>query len=76
MRLIDADSLDSVPWECKADAMNAIRSAPTIDAVPVVRCQECIHYDMPQCQIQVSFHGLRDDDFCSYGERKEGGDNG
>ena len=41
MRLIDADALDTAPWEEPGDAVKAIRNAPTIDAVPVVRCKDC-----------------------------------
>lgn len=35
-RLIDADALDTVPWEDKWDAIKAIKNAPTVDAVEVV----------------------------------------
>ena len=85
MRLIDAESLDSVPLECKADAMNAIRNAPTIDAVPVVRCEDCIHWGKMDgndenkryfCYVDGMWckPARRKNDFCSYGERKEGAD--
>jgi hypothetical protein len=48
---------------------------PTIDAVPVVRCKDCIHYE--PCEGGKDFccfHaiGIVPDDFCSYGERKDG----
>ena len=57
---------------------------PTIDAVPVVRCRECKHYKTGVC-LKIYYDGLasryawqerKPDDFCSYGERKEGADNG
>ena len=35
-RLIDANALDTVPWEDEQDAIYAIKNAPTIDAVEVV----------------------------------------
>lgn len=52
---------------------------PTIDAVPVVRCKDCFgrscwEKDENGCDIcWVSGMYVRgEDDFCSYGERKEG----
>ena len=57
------------------EADRVIYSLPTIDAVPVVRCAECIHYE--SCESGKDFccfHaiGIRPDDFCSYGEQKGG----
>lgn len=58
----------------------AIDSIPTADVVPVVRCKDCRDYDMAsgfcQCHSQcydssMSWDVFREDDFCSYGERKE-----
>ena len=55
----------------------------TEDAVPVVRCKDCKHWKLidglnPHMECQI-FCGLHDygyltgaDDFCSYGERREG----
>lgn len=53
---------------------------PTIDAVPVVRCQECKHCDPENyhCDHPMGTAAplrRKPDDFCSYGERKEGADN-
>ena len=57
---------------------------PTIDAVSVVRCRECKHYKTGVC-LKIYYDGLasryawqerKPYDFCSYGERKEGADNG
>lgn len=51
-----------------------IEKAPTIGAVPVVRCVECIHYEACEGGKDFCcFHaiGIVPDDFCSYGERKE-----
>ena len=53
-------------------------------AVPVVRCKDCKHYDMGVCLKIYSdgnahpeaWQSRRPEDFCSYGERKEGADNG
>lgn len=61
-----------------------LREAPTVDAVPVVRCKDCNHYK-PQkksahwenranyCNRVVTIK-VQPDDFCSYGERKGGDD--
>ena len=54
--------------------------APAVDAVPVVRCRECIHYEDCVClkiysDGNASFHAWqerKEDDFCSYGERRDG----
>ena len=54
---------------------------PTIDAVPVVRCRECKHCDPENhhCDHPMGTTAplrRKPDDFCSYGDRKEGADNG
>ena len=50
-----------------------VDKAPTIDAVPVVRCRECKHLgfcgDATNLEV-MGFYG-----YCSRGERKEGADN-
>ena len=52
-----------------------VDKAPTIDAVPVVRCKDCRHMEKSQygryCQIWRMYNGHGDDGFCCYGERKE-----
>ena len=59
-----------------------IEAAPTVDAVPVVRCRECRYrfknngHDKSGCPIIDANIWMDDDDFCSHGERKEGADNG
>lgn len=41
------------------------------DVVTVVRCKDCKYWENGDCyRIELS----RPDDFCSYGERKEGAD--
>ena len=65
------------------DAMCLIDDATTVDAVPVVRCRDCKHRGTDYCIFHIKGEPedeelLRklDNDFCSYGERKEGADNG
>ena len=53
----------------------------TVDAVPVVRCWQCKHCDPENhhCDHHMGTAAplrRKPDDFCSYGERKEGADNG
>ena len=63
-------------------AWNKIDQAPTIDAVPVVRCKDCIRrYDTDECPICFLIEGkyyeyTNENGFCDRGERKEGADNG
>ena len=82
MKLIDADALGV--GRCSKDILPAaycagwnglielIEKAPTIDAVPVVRCRECKHLgfcgDATNLEV-MGFYG-----YCSRGERKEGAD--
>ena len=58
-----------------------IADAPTVNAVEVVRCKDCKHYDNSEgicwCKLNSKFfpggfdwHGFPEDGFCSYGERR------
>ena len=84
MRLIDADALgigyanplvfDKIDyahgWNC---AIEILEKAPTIDAVPVIRCKNCKYYNLQALACtHDNFNGtIGMDGFCSYGERKE-----
>ena len=64
-------------------AWNKIDQAPTIDAVPVVRCRDCKFGDWDSepddamvCMRTKDGFWRSGNDFCSFGERKEGADNG
>lgn len=54
------------------------------DVEEVTRCKDCKHYDMGVCLKIYSdgavhpeaWQSRKPEDFCSYGERKEGGDDG
>lgn len=90
MRLIDADALISYIDECSQEsrfrvyygyAKSFIDNAPTVAAVPVVRCRDCKHRGTDYCIFHIKGELadeelLRklDNDFCSYGERKDGAD--
>lgn len=68
MRLIDAEKLDW--WYKGRNIRRVIDDAPTVDAVVVTRCKDCAHLYGTLCTVC----GLlpQQDDFCSYGERKDG----
>ena len=68
-------------------ALRCIEQAPTVDAVPVVRCRECKHLNVvnrkelyahcPKTNtVFLPFELDTREHFCSLGERKEGADNG
>ena len=83
MRPIDADALEAEfagrppDWYSTGTILRSIDSAPTIDAVPVVRCRECYYWESGENPCEkweyCNFHriGIGPHDFCSYGERKE-----
>lgn len=67
----------------------AILKIPAADVVEVVRCRECVHWKPTGSKAGNSFSDMeyiggceftkycrRESDFCSYGERKGGADNG
>ena len=76
LALMDA-SLSSVDEDTILDLVDSI---PTVDAVIVTRCKNCTHYDLGAClKIYSDGNAQKDslqsrnpDDFCSYGEKKEG----
>ena len=93
MRLIDADALiadscrdcpEELRKRCKTEPACAdtkfLFEIPTVDAVPVVYCKNCQHYDMGVCLKiysdgnvhSAAWQKRKPDDFCSYGEREEG----
>lgn len=93
MRLIDLDSdyiqetLYRRGFKTRQDIEEWLNNAPTIDAVPVVRCRECKHLNVvnrkelyshcPKTNtVFLPFELDTREHFCSLGERKEGADNG
>lgn len=80
MRLIDADELKGKAFADPDDGeyfvyCQDIDEAPTVDAVPVVRCKDCKYYKPDEYECGCDFAGglpyVKAGDFCSYGERKE-----
>ena len=95
MKLIDSDALGV--GRCSKNILPAaycagwnglielIEKAPTIDAVPVVRCRECKKKNKKKCPMTIVNFGrngkevlvqnhVPDDFYCAAGERKEGAD--
>ena len=84
MRLIDLDSdyiqetLYRRAFKTRQDIEEWLNSAPTIDAVPVIRCKDCIRqYDTDECPMCFLIKGkyceyTNENGFCDRGERKEG----
>lgn len=92
MRLIDADRAASIEnldqYSDLAAALGDVQTvrdilsdAPTISAVPVVRCRECAHYKIcdewesgNRMLCEIHHHSYLDHDgdnhFCSWGQRK------
>lgn len=64
----------------KDDALHIIDSIPAADVVEVVRCRECKYHEdtdvtgFKHCCLLSKI--VRYNDFCSYGKRKGGADNG
>lgn len=65
----------------KMDFCGWLDDAPTVDAVPVVRCKDCRHWSGRKYNVHINgflpwcrFSALQREanDFCSYGERKDG----
>lgn len=87
MRLIDADAVLEELKRMEVEMMPAklahiytavvVEDAPTIDAVPVVRCKDCKCWTewangTGSCnRFTLDWIGTDADDFCSMGERKD-----
>lgn len=60
----------------------AVKAIHAADVAPVVRCRECIHWNTGTNEAEsweycILHDHLTDEDmFCSWGERKDGADNG
>ena len=82
MRLVDADAIVEYvrkysPISDGADLLETwLEYAPTVDAVPVVRCKDCIRFRPDDdvwgwCTVSGK---MRCKGYCSYGVRKDGND--
>ncbi len=76
------DGEHPISAEC---VLSVLESLPTVEAVEVVRCKDCIHYQfasnrafgfpVKQCK-WTGFEDIDDYDFCSSGRRKDGDNHG
>ena len=70
------DTGSPCPSKVVAIPVDVIERAPAVDAVEVVRCRDCKHWDSGKnesdswelCCLHVT--GTEPEDFCSYGERE------
>lgn len=87
-KLVDALYDNEFATLCPLDEVSGvIDEAPTVDAVPVTRCKDCKYYKSGKLLYPNKFcfrlkhptenraigYNFGPDDFCSYGERKDGG---
>jgi hypothetical protein len=80
MRLIDADKMNLLLGISDRDiyAKRMLDHMDTVDAVPVVRCKDCKYLvnatvnDNGFLICDINDMEIAPDDFCSYGEPKEG----
>lgn len=86
MRLIDADKLFNDMYNmCNSkaqfirnlgeivhviDVLEQIMNTPTVDAVEVVRCKDCKYHDNEE-NLPICIIDAEDNDYCSWGERRE-----
>lgn len=64
---------DTVAWNIGSE----IKALPAADVAPVVHCRHCRSYNKPRlgwCSVHLDREGP--DDFCSYGVRMDGDENG
>jgi len=79
----NASELDDPKFADMVVDVSDIEDAPAVDAVEVVRCKDCKHWDSRQMEckndaLSTDHEGgasysldFWKDDFCSYGERKD-----
>ena len=82
--LVDRKELRDTLYEADAVTMQGVKiinQFPAVNAVPVVRCEKCrkrhtwecaMHYESEDGKEQYGWEN--DNDFCSWGERKDGAD--
>lgn len=78
----DVEPLEVMSYKCvNEDFDNGVKyvlekldALPTADAVEVVRCKDCKNRNSFFCPIEKesgTAHWFEDEDYCSFGERKE-----
>lgn len=78
-RIVDLDALLKTLYKYYPEYWeDVMEEFPTLDAVPVVRCKDCMFYEPFRerdgfCRIDGML--WNESCYCSYGERKDGADN-
>ena len=80
MRLIDVDEAiinfgfewDDIP-PTREEFVRFLKKQPTVDAVPVVRCEKCVAHGNCFAERVFVYTGI-ENPYCCAGERKEGSD--
>ena len=78
MRLVDADEIYKVltdyyhhRTETQHEALKeAIKRVPTVDAVEVLRCKDCVYFWDGVCTAHTDAICTDENEFCSWGERR------
>ena len=77
-----SDVFDAVIASLNGEALNGFQDSPTVDAVPIVRCEHCRYYKggmlggscgcctHPDWKIQGHCHQVEKDGFCYRGKRR------
>lgn len=78
MRLIDAataaEIISNKVGVPLVELVDAFADVPTVDAVEVVRCKDCIYFDDDVYMYCLYHKGMvmtRKDTYCSWGQRKD-----
>lgn len=79
-RYIDVEKLiynindkKTVSFWAKREMLKWVEEEYAVNAVEVVRCKDCKYWKTHGCRIDFQyFSETNRDDFCSYGEKKEG----
>ena len=83
MRLIDADVTIKTYTSDLFDTLDdfervndILEYAPTVDAIPIVRCKDCKSHDEEDCRGFIcngyfKYSDVEPYDFCSYGEMRD-----
>lgn len=79
-----SETPQKIPYLLAAKVLREVSDAPTVDAVVVTRCKDCKHKGWVQepchgksvdyCKVWDCTLRNLETTFCSYGERKDGGD--
>ena len=69
---------DGIPYTLMAIPVDSIDRCAAVDAIEVVRCKDCEHYDQGRClgnhdictEEEYWFY-VNPEDYCSHGERRD-----